>query len=596
MRRPRLVPTLAIIGVLSAGVFGVSRLTGSSESEVSIADNAAVIERSSVRETVAGTGTVQPIRQANLNFSTAGRVASVLVKPGMRVAAGQWLARVDAPGAAAAVADAEQREILAAAAAEAAALSTEAAGAQIDAAEARQRVAADGPTAGDRGEAAAAVRQAEEQIANAQKALDDATRAHQVTVDANTAAAAKLQGDRVLAETAVSRTATLRTQAVTKLDAARARLRAAETSAAPRITQANALPEATIEDQAAKKQALDVARADVVAATEAVNTATAELASADAGVAAATDALIKVQFEVLNQPAIAAQSVSSAATAITAAEQAVRSATANLGVVRAANAKRLEGPKASAVAEAGAGVEIARDGEASAQQSEVTAQLAVNQAAAATAGAKEVYAESLMWAPFNGVISHVNVREGELSTPSGGNSAAAAAAGTSTNSAIVLVDDSITQVRITLPEIDAAKVSAGQAVEVLFDALPDESATGTVASIDVTATSVNNVISYGVVVQLDELADAVKLGMTAAVTIVVNERDDVISVPRAAITDTDDGPALLIVVEGRNDPEVRPVSLGVKGDGLVEITDGVEVGERYVADAGGAAISTGFGV
>jgi HlyD family secretion protein len=592
MRRPRLVPIVLTVGAVGFGALGLSAVQSTSSATVPLIDLAATAEVGTVREMVSGTGTVQPVRQVNLNFSNSGRVASVLVKAGSVVKTGDWLARVDAPGLSAAVADAEQREALSAAAVASAQASTQAAATQIAAAEARRNSAAQGPRPADKAEAAASLQQAQQTLATARQTLLDAHAARDAVAATSDATARKLDGDRVLAQSAADRAAATRVNAQTQLDAARARLKTAETVAAPKINQALALPDVTIEDQAARKAALDIARGDVVAATEAVTVATAALNDAVAVVNAATDALVKIQFEILAAPATAAQTLNAATATVSAAEQGVRGASANVEVVRAANAKRLEPPRALVIAEGDVGIAIAQDDLAVAQQGQASAQQGVAQAAAATQGAKEVLAETLLWAPFDGVISQVNVKEGELSTAATNTTAGAGAAG----AALVLMDNSTVQVRITLPEIDAAKVTVGLPVEVRFDALPNESATGTVRSIDVAASSVNNVISYGVIVELDGVGDAVKLGMTATVDVVIAERSDVISVPQSAVVETDDGPAVLKVEVGANEPVSTAVTVGIKGDGLIEITSGLIAGERYLTDAGGTSISTSPGL
>lgn len=460
------------------GALGVSSLRATSSAPVPLVDRAETAELGTVREIVFGTGTVQPQRQASLNFTSAGRVASVLVTPGSRVKAGDVLGMVDAPALAAAVADAEQGEALAAAAVASATASTAAAATQIDAATARHRAAADGPTPADSAEAVAALQQAEQLLVGANATLNDA---------------------------------------VVRRDAAATTLRAVDTTDAESVT----------------------------AATTALADATSTLSTA---------------------------------------QQATSAAAADVEVVKAANVKRLEAPRASSVREASVGIEVARDGLAVAKRAEESARLGLVQAATATAGARAVLAETVLRAPFDGVITAVNAKEGELSTASSASTADPVTGGPTP--AMVLVDDAVVRVRITMPEIDAVKVEVGSPVEVRFDALADEERNATVSSVDLTASSVNNVISYGVVIDLGDLGDVVKLGMTASVDVIVAEQSGVVRVPQSAVLDTDDGPAVLKVVEGSDEPIESPVVVGVSGDGFVEITKGLASGEKYLVDGG----------
>jgi multidrug efflux pump subunit AcrA (membrane-fusion protein) len=112
--------------------------------------------------------------------------------------------------------------------------------------------------------------------------------------------------------------------------------------------------------------------------------------------------------------------------------------------------------------------------------------------------------------PFSGTISEVNVRQGEWIN-----------AGQAVLVAANLAD---LQVETTdLNEIDAARVKVGYPVVVTFDALPGVEVNGTVKSIAPKA-SEGSGVNYTVIVELDEVPDQLRWGMTAFVDIEVGNQ------------------------------------------------------------------------
>ena len=117
-----------------------------------------------------------------------------------------------------------------------------------------------------------------------------------------------------------------------------------------------------------------------------------------------------------------------------------------------------------------------------------------------------------------------------------------------------------------------------------IDSLAGERPTGTVASIDTVSTVVSNVVTYNAVVAFDTVPAGVKPGMTANVSVIAASRDNVVSVPSAAISTT--GGQSTVTVRTNGADEVRDVVTGLKGDGSTEITSGLDAGEQVVMSVG----------
>jgi len=91
------------------------------------------------------------------------------------------------------------------------------------------------------------------------------------------------------------------------------------------------------------------------------------------------------------------------------------------------------------------------------------------------------------------------------------------------------------QVDANVSESDIGAISAGQPGGFTVDAFPDREFAGVVGQVRQAPITVQNVVTYDVVVNVANPEMLLKPGMTANVTIVTARRDDVLRVPLAAI-------------------------------------------------------------
>ena len=91
------------------------------------------------------------------------------------------------------------------------------------------------------------------------------------------------------------------------------------------------------------------------------------------------------------------------------------------------------------------------------------------------------------------------------------------------------------QIVLAIDEADIGQVKPGQAVAFSVDAFPDRQFRGRVEQVRLSATNTNNVITYPVVVAVDNPDQSLLPGMTANAEIEVSRRDDVLRVPNAAL-------------------------------------------------------------
>ena len=92
------------------------------------------------------------------------------------------------------------------------------------------------------------------------------------------------------------------------------------------------------------------------------------------------------------------------------------------------------------------------------------------------------------------------------------------------------------QISASVSEADIGKVQPGQKVNFTLTAFPSRTFTGTVASIQPAGTTTSNVVTYSVLISVDQTDARLLPAMTATVTIVTEENDNAVLVPNSAIT------------------------------------------------------------
>ena len=102
---------------------------------------------------------------------------------------------------------------------------------------------------------------------------------------------------------------------------------------------------------------------------------------------------------------------------------------------------------------------------------------------------------------------------------------------------LIKIAQDLSEMRIdsSFAEADVGKIKEGQKVNFTVDAFPNRSFTGEVQQIRMNATVTQNVVTYNVRVSLENPELILLPGMTAYVNIAVARRDDVLTVPNAAL-------------------------------------------------------------
>ncbi|MBX0326427.1 efflux RND transporter periplasmic adaptor subunit [Oscillochloris sp. ZM17-4] len=534
----------------------------------------AAVSRGDMSLGVSATGNVEPRTEADLAFiSAGGRVSQVLVAEGDAVAAQTPLVELDTRQLAAEVA---------------------AASANLNIAKADLQSLRDGATPQQIAEAQAQVQAAQSNLTQTEGSVTAADlRAARAQVEQARASLAILEaGPKSDART---RAQTTLTDARAELDRQRSALSAAKEDARAAIEQrANALRDAQAVYSAAYwdnkhvqdngtdprtgRPLSDAAERDFSDAL-----AQAQIAVTDAEAAVRQS---QVDYETAKQNEISGLASAQARvetaqadldTLLSGAEaDELAAARANLARAEADLARLTGTQRAGAVGAQQANVEAAQARLSQLTGDPTSSDLARAEARVAQAQAQLDQAQirlddATLRAPFAGTVAAVNVAPGEIvggQTPP-----------------VTLIDTTRYLVKVTVDEVDIGKVSIGQPVSVLIDALGGDSLSGTVLRVEPLPKSDSAVTAYRVTLEVDPSGRDIKPGMTASATIVADSRTDVLSVPAAAVRGEGAGATVSVAItaaDGSVTVEDRPVTVGLRTSERAEILSGLAEGEQVV--------------
>ena len=165
--------------------------------------------------------------------------------------------------------------------------------------------------------------------------------------------------------------------------------------------------------------------------------------------------------------------------------------------------------------------------------------------------------------------------------------------------AFTLSPDETMNLSISVDELDILSIAEGQSADITFDALENQTFTGTVTSISGTASVNGGVAKYTVEIEMEK-DDNMRIGMNASATIKVEDAEDILLIPSAALQERGDS---TFVYTGQSEDgtltdEVE-VETGLSDGSNVEITSGLSEGDtvyytRTISDSQSGAMQ-GFG-
>lgn len=194
------------------------------------------------------------------------------------------------------------------------------------------------------------------------------------------------------------------------------------------------------------------------------------------------------------------------------------------------------------------------------------AQIEIDQANANLVRAEADYNDTFLVAPFDGVISRMDIESGSVVVANA--------------NIMEMTDISPLTLTIEVDEVDIGLVDAGMPVIVELDALPGVELTAVIDEIAPRGEDNGGIVTYDVDVSLDQENSMVRVGMTADTTIVIEQEENALSVPNSYISrDVETGQPYVLVLREDNTLEEVSVALGLEGTDNTVVVDGLEEGD-----------------
>lgn len=143
------------------------------------------------------------------------------------------------------------------------------------------------------------------------------------------------------------------------------------------------------------------------------------------------------------------------------------------------------------------------------------------------------------------------------------------------------------QAKVSLTEVDAPKVQAGQKVNIAMDAHSDKTFTGKVLAVDVSGTSTSGVSSYPAIILMDPTEVPIYPNMSVSATIITSVETDVVLVPSSAIS-TSNGVST-VTLSKDNKETITTVETGNSNDTQTVVKSGVSEGDTIVTGSSTSA-------
>lgn len=180
---------------------------------------------------------------------------------------------------------------------------------------------------------------------------------------------------------------------------------------------------------------------------------------------------------------------------------------------------------------------------------------------------KRLLKDARIYAPFKGMMSSRQVSPGQV---------------IARNTTLTwLIDLDPVKVELNVPERFVSQLKIGQKIEITVAAYPGRTFLGDVFFV---APFVESATRTALVkARIDNPNAELKPGMFANLNLTLKLKEDAIVIPESSVIASGDR-NIVYVLDQEDAAQIRPVKIGIRQAGLVEILSGVKPGERVVAE------------
>ena len=188
-------------------------------------------------------------------------------------------------------------------------------------------------------------------------------------------------------------------------------------------------------------------------------------------------------------------------------------------------------------------------------------------------------ADSVIRAPFSGVVTKKFADPGAFVAPTTSGSAVSSATSSS-----ILSLASNNQIMANVAESNIAQIKLGQSVEIKVDAYPGKTFVGKAIQLATQSTTVQNVTSFEVKSSVADPTKLLRVGMSVDVEFKVGTLSDVLVIPTVAIVRQEGSSGVLVMAGEKGDrrSEFRPITTGVSVADKTVVLSGLQAGDRVM--------------
>ncbi len=193
----------------------------------------------------------------------------------------------------------------------------------------------------------------------------------------------------------------------------------------------------------------------------------------------------------------------------------------------------------------------------------------VKQRKAELAHARKKYADSVVMAPFDGIITNKLMHEGEISSLWAYNW-----------ETLEIMDISSIKIDCWVSERFLAQIKNGMSADINFDAYTDETFTGTVTSVTRAVDPANRTFKTRIIIPNPDRK--LTSGMFARIRIVIETKHDVVIIPVREVIEQLDGFYVFVVKD--NTATWKKITPGIRQGDFIEVIEGISQGEFVVVE------------
>lgn len=181
---------------------------------------------------------------------------------------------------------------------------------------------------------------------------------------------------------------------------------------------------------------------------------------------------------------------------------------------------------------------------------------------------------TIIRAPFSGVITRRFAQEGDFVTPT-----TSASSSEGATSASIAELSSGLEIEAKIPEATISKIKSGQTANIQADTYPEETFKGKVSLIAPRAVQENNITSFRVKVALTTGQQKLKSGMNVKLTFLSEPIKNALVVPLAAVVTQPNGQTGVYVAR-QNQVRFQPIKVSATSSNQVQVLAGLQKSDR----------------